>query len=139
LDVQTIYGSITATYNVQTGILQGEYEIVHVITIVPKNEYQAEQNGTITSFYSGTFENTLSPGDKSVTIHAAGIWVQSVTGNPYGREPDPGESYNFTSRWEFPVEYQIEGEIPGRSCNPEVMGLAAGWYLRHTFSYCDLF
>lgn len=121
LDHHRVSGWISAVYDSETSMLTGEYEFTHVVEIVPKNKYQVNYAGVVTSVFSGTIEQTLLPGSKTFTLSAAGSVTRTVTGTPYGFTPKP--ETNVTDRWGFPVEYQVEGTIPGKSCSPTVMGL----------------
>jgi hypothetical protein len=112
LETSTTSGNVNGVYYPDTGIISGDFQIT------VSKEYKKEASAHVDGWYgaakreySGKFETTIKPGAKSIKINFVGPETQTVTGKPYGRDPDPGS--NFTSDWGVEIEFQVSGNIPG--------------------------
>jgi hypothetical protein len=108
----TTSGNVNGVYYPETGVISGDFQVT--IFIEYKKEaapHVAGWYGAAKREYSGKFEATVKPGAKTIQINFVGPKTQTVTGKPYGRDPEPGS--NFTMNWGFDLEFQVSGNIPG--------------------------
>lgn len=118
----SVTGHISIEYDSQTGLMDGNYEIIHIYRQFPSpsNVYR---DGSIIHTYTGRVEGSVEPGATFVMIRLNGEKLQTIEGTPYGKATlEPGMD-GMEMSWDFDIPFEVEGNIPGQSCRPEVMGI----------------